>query len=87
MGHGNRKDAPWNLVAICREAHETFHGRLVIGGRVLCWWILHKRGSFDVAAIREFWRQCPLAWIERHLEVVPEDWLREMGETLLKECE
>jgi hypothetical protein len=62
-GNANRKDAPWNLVSICKPAHDWAH-RKTVDGMVLAWWVLHLRGAFDLEAIRQFWRRDPLARIE-----------------------
>jgi hypothetical protein len=62
-GNGNRIDAPWNLVSICKPAHDWTH-RETVESMVLGWWVLHLRGAFDIVAIREFWRRNPLARIE-----------------------
>jgi hypothetical protein len=34
--------------------------------------------------IRQRWQKCPLGVIERALPTIPEDWIREMGEALLR---
>jgi len=39
---------------------------------------------FDAVTIRDRWRQCPLAYIERVLPEIAEDWVRELGERLLE---
>jgi len=39
---------------------------------------------FDPVTTRERWRQCPLAYIERVLPEIAEDWVRELGERLLE---
>ena len=82
LGGAHRIDAPWNLVRLCLHAHEWCHARPP-AGRVLCWWLLHERGAFDPETIRERWGQCPLAYIERMLPEIAEDWCRGLGENLL----
>jgi hypothetical protein len=53
-------------------------------GKILCWYILNSRGVFEPEVIREAWGQCPLARIERALPEIQEDWIRTMGEELLR---
>jgi hypothetical protein len=83
LGGPHRIDAKWNLVRLCPAAHEWCHNRPQ-AGRVLCWHILDSRGMFDPVTIRDRWRQCPLAYIERVLPQIAEDWVRELGERLLE---
>lgn len=57
-GNANRIDAPWNLVNVCRQAHDWCH-RNTAEGMVACWQALDVRGALDLDAIKEFWRRCP----------------------------
>lgn len=74
LGHGqteihhvlrgpSRMDAPWNIVSVCRFAHEWMHDETA-QGMVICWWVIHLRGELDVEAIRQQWGRSPLARIE-----------------------
>jgi len=83
LGGAHRIDAVWNLVRLCPSAHEWVHNRPQ-AGRVLCWHILDSRGVFFPDTIRERWGQCPLARIEQALPEIAEDWVRELGERLLR---
>jgi hypothetical protein len=83
LGGPHRIDASWNMVRLCVEAHEWMHSHPK-AGRVLCWHILDSRKAFDAVAIRERWGQCPLAYVERVLPEIAEDWVRELGERLLE---
>ena len=59
----NRVDAPWNIVSVCKAAHDMMH-RDTAGGMVLCWHVIHLRGELDIDAIRKQWGRNPLARIE-----------------------
>ena len=83
LGGAHRIDASWNLVRLCMEAHEWCHNHPQ-EGRIFGWYILNSRGAFDPDTIRKAWKQCPLARIERALPEISEDWIRAMGEELLR---
>jgi hypothetical protein len=83
LGGAHRIDAFWNLVRLCGNCHEWVHNRPQ-AGKILCWHILDSRGAFDLEATHKAWRQCPLARIERALPEIAEDWIRRMGEALLR---
>lgn len=83
LGGAHRIDKPWNLVRLCGNCHEWVHNRPQ-AGKILCWHILDSRGAFEPDTIRQAWKQCPLARIERALLEIPEDWIRAMGEVLLQ---
>ena len=83
LGGPHRIDAAWNLVRLCPSAHAWMHSHPK-AGRVLCWHILDSRKAFEPVTIRERWGQCPLAYIERVLPEIAEDWVRELGERLLE---
>ena len=68
-GAANRIDAPWNLVSVCRQAHDWCH-RDTVGGMVLCWHVIHLRGHLDLAAIQEFWRRNPRERIAMTAETI-----------------
>jgi hypothetical protein len=53
-------------------------------GKILCWHILDSRGAFDPVVIRQRWQKCPLGVIEWALPTIQEDWIRAMGEELLR---
>ena len=83
LGGAHRIDAPWNLVRLCGNCHNWVHNRPQ-AGKILCWHILDSRGAFDLEATHKAWGQCPLARIERALPEIAEDWIRRMGEVLLR---
>jgi hypothetical protein len=83
LGGAHRIDAPWNLVRLCGNCHNWVHNRPQ-AGKILCWHILDSRGAFDLQATHKAWGQCPLARIERALPEIAEDWIRRMGEVLLR---
>jgi len=83
LGGAHRIDAPWNLVRLCGNCHDWVTRRS-IPGRVMCWYILDLRGAFDPVVIRQRWQKCPLGVIEVALPAIPEDWIRAMGEDLLR---
>lgn len=68
-GAANRIDVPWNLVSVCRQAHDWCH-RDTVGGMVLCWHVIHLRGELDLAAIQEFWRRNPRERIAMTAETI-----------------
>jgi hypothetical protein len=70
-------------VRLCSSAHEWVHNRPQ-AGKILCWGILDSRGAFDPVVIRQRWQKCPLGVIEVALPTIPEDWIRAMGEELLR---
>jgi hypothetical protein len=83
LGGAHRIDAPWNLVRLCGNCHEWVHNRPQ-AGKILCWHILDSRGAFDPVVIRQRWQKCPLGVIEWALPTIQEDWIRAMGEELLR---
>ena len=68
-GAANRIDAAWNLVSVCRQAHDWCH-RDTVGGMVLCWHVIHLRGQLDLEAIHEFWRRNPRERIAMTAETI-----------------
>jgi hypothetical protein len=83
LGGAHRIDARWNLVRLCGNCHDWVTRR-TMPGRIMCWHILDSRGAFDPDTIRNAFGQCPLARIERALPEIPEDWIRAMGDELLR---
>jgi hypothetical protein len=83
LGGAHRIDAAWNLVRLCGNCHDWVTRR-TMPGRILCWHILDSRGAFEPDTIREAWKQCPLARIERALPEIQEDWIRRRGEVLIE---
>ena len=83
LGGAHRIDAPWNLVRLCGNCHEWVHNRPQ-AGKILCWHILDSRGAFDPVVIRQRWKKCPLGVIEWALPTIQEDWIRAMGDELLR---
>ena len=83
LGGAHRIDAFWNLVRLCGNCHDWVTRR-TMPGRIMCWYILNSRGAFEPDTIRQAFGQCPLARIERALPEIPEDWIRAMGEELLR---
>ncbi len=60
----NRIDAPWNIVSVCKAAHDWCHHETV-QGMVICWHVIHLRGELDIDAIRRQWGRNPLARIDQ----------------------
>ena len=83
LGGAHRIDAPWNLVRLCGNCHDWVHNRPQ-AGKILCWHILDSRGAFEPDTIRQAWQKCPLGVIEWALPTIQEDWIRAMGDELLR---
>ena len=83
LGGAHRIDKFWNLVRLCGNCHDWVHHRPQ-AGKILCWYILESRGAFEPDTIREAWQKCPLGVIEVALPTIQEDWIRTMGEELLR---
>jgi hypothetical protein len=83
LGGAHRIDAFWNLVRLCGNCHDWVHNRPQ-AGKILCWHILDSRGAFEPDTIRQAWQKCPLGVIEWALPTIQEDWIRAMGDELLR---
>ena len=81
----HRNDVWSNLLCVCEWSHLWIHAEQPIDGRVLCWWVKHRKGEFDVPEIRLTWKQCPIAWIERKINEVEDLNIRRFGLLLLGE--
>ncbi len=66
VGGSSRYDVEYNLLHICWKAHRYIHNN-PIEGKVVCWYAKQQTHRFLPVRIREFWGQCPLAYIERNL--------------------
>jgi hypothetical protein len=63
-GNANRIDAPWNIVSVCKSAHDWCH-RETVQGMVICWHVIHLRGELEIDAIRQQWGRNPLQRIDQ----------------------
>jgi hypothetical protein len=82
MGGPHRIDAAWNLVRLCQASHRwvTEHP---IEGQILCWWILHQRGAFDVRAIFEATGVNPIGKIGARQSEIRLPWVADLAGVLL----
>ena len=60
----NRIDAPWNIVSVCKVAHDWCH-RETVQGMVICWHVIHLRQELEIDAIRQQWGRNPLQRIDQ----------------------